>query len=190
MGGPWRSAKLHQVGVLLPPPVMFCSQAQPCSILLHLLTCCYEGWAMEVAAMAESTGENSPGGAKGPLVLLNLNLGSTCAAFGSNSGNGQGVFNSLGWDQAAPCYKAAWEHSPLPRGEGELGNIHYKTFKSSLIYDHFAPHELGTSQALCSHQGSVSAALLGEHCSSGCQVLTGIAVHGAITDSSENLHFL
>lgn len=124
--------------VLPPPPVTFCSQAQP----PHLLRCCYEGWAMEVSAMAESTGENCPGGAKGQLVLLNLNLGSTCAAFGSraaNSSNGQRVFNSIGLDQAAQCYKATWEHSPLPRGGGELGNIHYKTFESSLIYDHFAP---------------------------------------------------
>lgn len=88
------------------------------------------------------------------------------------------------------CYKAAWERSPLPGGGGELGNIHYKTFESSLIYEHFAPQELGTSQTLCSHQGSVSTALLGKHWSPGCQVLTSIAVHGAITDSSENLHFL
>lgn len=54
---------------------------------------------MGVAAMAESTGESSPGGAKGQLILLNLNLGFPCAVFGSrtaNSGNGQRVFNSLG----------------------------------------------------------------------------------------------
>lgn len=32
----------------------------------HLLTCCCEGWAMEVAAMAKSTGQISSVGAKGP----------------------------------------------------------------------------------------------------------------------------
>lgn len=37
-GAPWRSASLHQRGVLPPPPpVAFCSQAQPRSILI----CCH-----------------------------------------------------------------------------------------------------------------------------------------------------
>lgn len=60
------------------------------------------------------------------------------------------------------------------------------------MYNHFALHELEASQTLCSHQGSVSTALLGKHWSSGCQVLTSIAVHEAITvtDSSENFNLL
>lgn len=158
----------------------------------HLLTCCCEGWAMEVAAMAKSTGQISSVGAKGPAEpqpgLYMCILGSRKA----NSATYRGYLTALARVRLHCVTRLRGKRSPLPRGEGELGNIHYKAFESSLIYDHFAPRELGTSQALCSRQGSVSTALLGEHWSSGCQVLTSFAVHGAITvtDSSENLYFL
>lgn len=131
-------------------------------------------------------------GAKASWPRWFLTLRLTPAILRSRTTKQTVCFNRLGLDQTIQCYKAAWEHSPLPRDRGELRNIRYKTFKGYLIYSHFALRELEASQTSCSHQGSASTALLSKLWASGCQVLTSIVVREAsvVTDSTKIFHFL
>lgn len=139
---------------------------------------------------AEHSLEGRGAKASWPRSFLTLRL--TPAILRSRTTKQTVCFNRLGLDQTIQCYKAAWEHSPLPRDRGELRNIRYKTFKGYLIYSHFALHELEASQTSCSHQGSASTALLSKLWASDCQVLTSIVVREAsvVTDSTKIFHFL
>lgn len=97
---------------------------------------------------------------KGQLVLLVFTLRLTPAILRSRMTNRQRVLIDLAQIRLSSVTKLHWEHSPLPRDRVELRNIRYKTFKSYLIYSHFALSELKASQTSCSHQGSASTALL------------------------------